>query len=97
MVDHFTKFRKRKFNEKKTKIILSVSKQRLTSYLKLKMLHLDNGWKFRNKVIQNCLKENNIYYIIEGPYNLQHQGADESFNKAIKIFDISQGSSRNFF
>ena len=82
---------------KKAKIILSVSKQRLTSSLKLKMLHLDNGWKFRNKVIQNCLKENNIVYMIEGPYNSQHQGAAESFNKAIKIFDISQGSSRNFF
>ena len=82
---------------KKVKIILSASKQRLTSYLKPKMLHLDNGWKFRNKVIQNSLKENNIDYIIEGPYNSQHQGAVESFNKAIKIFDISQGSSRNFF
>ena len=37
---------------KKAKIILSVSKQRLTSYLKPKMLHLDNGWKFRNKVME---------------------------------------------
>ena len=93
----FTKFRKRKFNDKKAKNILSVSKQILTSYLKPKMLHLDIGWKFRNKVIQNCLKENNIDYIIEGHYNSQHQGAVESFNKAIKIFDISQGSSRKFF
>ena len=76
---------------------MSVSKQKLTSYLKPKMLHLDNGWKFKNKVIQNCLKENNIDYIIECPYNSQHQEAVESFNKAIKIFDISQGSSRNFF
>ena len=82
---------------KKAKIILSVSKQRLTSYLNPKMLHLDNRWKFRNKVIQNSLKENNIDYIIEGPYISQHQGAVESFNKVIKIFDISQGSSRNFF
>ena len=76
---------------KKAKIILSVSKQRLKSYLKPKMLYLENVWKFRNKVIQNCSKENNINYIIEGPYNSQHQGAVESFNKAIKIFDISQG------
>ena len=36
------------FNKnKKAKIILSASKQRLTSYWKPKMLHLDNGWKFR--------------------------------------------------
>ena len=76
---------------------MSASKQRLTSYLKPKMLHLDNGWKFRNKMIQDCLKENNIDYIIEGPYNSQNQGADESFNKAIKIFDISIGSSRKIF
>ena len=79
---------------KKAKIILSASKQRLTSYLKPKMLHKENGWKFRIKRMQNCLKENNIDYIIEGLYNSQHQGAVESFNKTIKIFDISQVSSR---
>ena len=53
MVDHFTKFRKGKFNEKwKSKIIFSAFKQWLTSYLKQKNLHLDNGWKFRNKVMK---------------------------------------------
>ena len=74
---------------KKAKIILGVFKQKLTYFLKPKMLHLDNGWKFRNKVIQNCIKENNIDYIIEGPYNSQHQGAVEALNKTFKIFDIS--------
>ena len=83
---------------KKEQIILSVSKQRLTSYLKPNILHLDNGWKFRNKVMQNCLKENNIDHITWGTFNPQHQVADEAFNKAIQDFDISQGSSekKNF-
>ena len=52
------------FNEnKKAKIILSVFKQWLTSYLKPKNLLSDNGWKFRNKVMENYFKENNIYNI----------------------------------
>ena len=57
--------------------------------LKPKILHLDNGWKFRNKVIKNYLNENNIDNIIEVPYNSQYQGAVEEFNKTIKIFDIN--------
>ena len=60
----------------------------MTSFLKPKILHLNNGWKFRNKVVENYLIENNIDYIIEGPYNSQHQGAVEAFSKTIKIFDI---------
>ena len=81
---------------KKTKIILSVSKQRLASYLKPKMLHLDHGWKFRNKMMQNCLKENNIDYIIEGPYNSQHQ---EQLNHLIKLsrFLISAKDHQGIF
>ena len=47
--------------------------------------------------MQNCLKENNIDRITGGPYNSQDQGAVEAFNKTIKIFDISQGSSREKF
>ena len=42
---------------------------------KTKKLHLDNVEEFRNKVMENYLKENNIDYIIEGPYHSQHQGA----------------------
>ena len=39
--------------------------------------------------MKNYLKENNIDHIIEGPYNSQHQGAVEAFNKTFRIFDIS--------
>ena len=35
---------------------------------KTKKLHLDNGEEFRNKVMENYLKENNIDRIIEGTY-----------------------------
>ena len=56
---------------------------------KTKYLHLDNGEEFRNKVMENYLKENNVDYIIEGPYNSQHQGTVEALNKTFKIFDIS--------
>ena len=47
--------------------------------------------------MENYLKENNVDHIIEGLYNSQHQGAVEAFNKTFKIFDISKGSSREFF
>ena len=39
--------------------------------------------------MENYLIENNIDHIIGGPYNSQHQGAVEAFNKNIKTFDIS--------
>ena len=54
-----------------------------------KKLHLDNGEEFRNKEIENYLKENNIDHIIEGPYYSQHQGAVEAFNNTFNIFYIS--------
>ena len=56
---------------------------------KTKNLHLDNSEEFRNKVMENYLKENNIDHIIEGPYNSQHQGTVKALNKTFKISDIS--------
>ena len=47
----------------------------MTSYFKPTNLHSDNGWKFRNKVMENYLEENNADHIIGSPYNSQHQGA----------------------
>ena len=55
---------------------------------RIKILHLGNGWKFRNKVMENYLKENNIDHIIEGPYSSQHKGVVKTSNKIFKIFDI---------
>ena len=74
---------------KKVKIILSAFKQWLTSYLKQKYLHLDNGEEFRNKAIKNYLKENNVDHITGGSYNPHHQKAVGAFNKTFKIFYIS--------
>ena len=52
MVDHFTKFGWGiLMKNKKTETILITSKQWLTSYIKPKNLHLDNGEEFRNKVM----------------------------------------------
>ena len=67
---------------------MSAFKQWLISYLKPKILHLDNGGEFRNKVMENYLNENNIDHINECPCNSQHKGAVEVFNKTFKIFDI---------
>ena len=56
---------------------------------KTKNLHLDHGWRFRNKVMENYLKENNIDHITGDPYYPRHQGVVKALNKNIKIFDIS--------
>ena len=75
---------------KKVETILSVFKQWLTSYLKPKFFHTDNGGEFRDVVMENYLKENNIDHITGGPYNLQHQWVVEVFNKTIQdFFNIS--------
>ena len=52
---------------KKAETILSVFKQRFTSYLKPKILQTDNGGEFWNKVMEKYLKENNFDHTIEGP------------------------------
>ena len=65
MVDHFTKFGWTILMRKKI-IILSDFKQWLTSYLKPKLLHTEYGGEFRNKVMENYLKEININHIIGG-------------------------------
>ena len=76
---------------------MSALKQRLTSYFKPKILHTDNGGEFKNKVMKNYLKENNIEHITRGLYNPQHQGAVESFNKTIKIFILTKDhKGKNF-
>ena len=56
---------------------------------KTKKIAHNNGWEFRNKVMENYLKENNIEHITGGPYNLQHQIAIKAFNKTIQEFLIS--------
>ena len=56
MVDHFAKFGWAILMEnKKQKRSWVLLKQWLTSYLKPKNLLLVNGWKFRNKVMENYL------------------------------------------
>ena len=57
MVDNFTKFGWAILMRiKREKIILSAFKQWLTFYLKPIILHTDNGGEFRNKVMENYLK-----------------------------------------
>ena len=70
MVDHFKKIGWAiLMKNKNAESTLSAFKQWLSSYLKPKILHIENGEKFINKVIKNYLKENNIYHITGGFYN----------------------------
>ena len=66
-------------------------------FLKTKSLHTYNGWEFRNKVMESYLKENNIDHITGGPYNSQHQGVVEGFNKTIQDSLISAKDNKGIF
>ena len=68
---------------------MNAFKRWITSYLKSIILHLDNGWKFRNKVMENYLKENNIDLIKGGPYYPQIKKPLKRLIKLFKIFMIS--------
>ena len=52
-------------------------------------MHTDNDEEYRDIMMENYLKENNINHINRGAYNPQHQGTVEVFNKTIQDFLIS--------
>ena len=56
------------FQKFKWAILIKNKKKRKLSrvLLKLKILQLDNGWKFRDKVKENYLKEDSYDNIIRG-------------------------------
>ena len=55
-------------------------------HLILFYLHTGNGGEFKNKMMENYLKENNIDHITIGLYNPKHQEAVEVFYKTIQDF-----------
>ena len=50
------------------------------------ILHTDNGAEFKNKIINKLFSERNVQQIYGVPYNPQHQGSVEAFNRNIQDF-----------
>ena len=69
---------------KKSETILGNIKKFINSFGKPNSIHTDNGREFRNKLLENYCKLNNININHERPFHPQSQGCIESFNKQIK-------------
>ena len=50
------------------------------------ILQTDNGTEFKNKTMNQFYQENNIQQVYGVPYNPQHQGAVEAFNRTVQDF-----------
>ena len=87
MVDHFTKYGWIETLKVKTAIIiLRAFKRWIRTYYIPKILQTDNGTEFKNKTINQFCQENNIQQVYGAPYNPQHQGAVEAFNRIVQDF-----------
>ena len=86
MVDHFTKYDWiEKLKEKPAIIILRAFKRWIRAHYIPTILQTDNGTEFK-KTMNQFYQENNIQQVYGVPYNPQHQGAVEAFNRTVQDF-----------
>ena len=99
IIDHFSKFGM-------AFIIENKEANTILKYLKLALecngypeeIGSDNGREFKNNLIENYLKENNIKFIHGAPYNRHSQGVVERFHQTIKdlIYSVYMEKNKNF-
>ena len=63
-------------------------KQAFSKFITPKILHIDNGTEFKNKLIKSYWVGKGIYFINGTPGHPQSQGAIEAFNKTVQNFLI---------
>ena len=87
MVDHFTKYGWIvPLKDKKAENILIAFKKWVTTHNVPLSLQTDNGTEFKNSVLKEFCKQKKIKQIFGTPYNPQHQGAVEAFNRTVQDF-----------
>ena len=87
MVDHFTKYEWIfPLNDKKAETILRAFKKCVTTHNIPYWLQTDNGREFKNDILEKFCESKGIAWIYGVPYNPQHQGAVEAFNKTVQNF-----------
>ena len=85
IIDHFSKFGMSYLLEnKEANNIFKNLKNALECNGYPEELGADNGKEFKNKLIEDYLKDKNIKYIHGNPYNPHSQGVVERFHKTIK-------------
>ena len=99
IIDHFSKFWMAFIIEnKEANIILKYLKLALECNGYPEEIGSDNGREFKNNLIENYLKENNIKFIHWAPYNPHSQGVVERFHQTIKdlIYSVYMEKNKNF-
>ena len=87
MVDHFTKYGWIiPLKDKASLTVLRAFKKWITTHNTPMILQTDNGAEFKNKIISQFCSERNVQQIYGVPYNPQHQGAVEAFNRTVQDF-----------
>ena len=85
IIDHFSKLCKSYLLINKSSLsILNCIKDFIEIYGKPKSLGSDNGREFKNKLIEDYLKNNNIKFVHGFPYKPNSQGVVEIVHKTIK-------------
>ena len=81
IIDHFSKFGiSYLIRDKKALTVLKKLKLALNCYGYPEEIGSDNGSEFKNSIIENFLKEQNIKFIHGNPYNPHSQGVVERFH-----------------
>ena len=81
MVDHFTKCGWIiTLKDKTEKNVMGALKKCII------ILQTDNGTEFKNSITNQFWFERSIQHIFRTPYNSQHQGAVEAFNRTVQNF-----------
>ena len=85
IIDHFSKYGMAYIiDNKEAKTILRYLKLALECDRLPEEIGSDNGKEFKNILIENYLKENDITFIHGSPYNPHSQGVVERFHQTIK-------------
>ena len=86
-MDHFTKYGWIiSLNDKKAETILRAFKKCVTTHNIPDWLQTDNGREFKNNILEKICESKGIARIYGVPYNPQHQGAVEAFNRTVQNF-----------
>ena len=87
MVDHFTKYGWIVILKDKISLtVLRAFRKWITTHNAPMILQTNNRAKFKNKKINQFCFERNVQRIYGVPYNPQHQGAVEAFNRTVQDF-----------
>ena len=87
IIDHFSKwYYGYLLKTKEAAEVLKKIEMFIESFGKCKILQVDNGTEFKNKLLEGYCKENNIKLIHSSPYHPQTNGVCEVVHKEIRKY-----------